>query len=90
MGFLAWIVVGLIAGFLAKMVMPGSSSEPGGWLGTILLGIVGAVVGGWVFSAFFNSAGATGINLPSIVVALVGSCIVIGVFRLFNRSRTVS
>ena len=47
MGLLSWIIVGLIAGFLAKFVMPGTRDEPGGFLGTMLLGIVGAVVGGW-------------------------------------------
>jgi len=46
MGLLAWIIVGVIAGFLAKMVMPGARDEPSGFLGTMLLGIVGAVVGG--------------------------------------------
>jgi uncharacterized membrane protein YeaQ/YmgE (transglycosylase-associated protein family) len=86
MSILAWIVVGIVAGFLAKMVMPGYRSEPSGFLGTMLLGIVGAVVGGWVWNAF-NEPGATGINLGSILVATVGSCILIGLGRLFNRAR---
>ena len=88
MGLLAWIIVGVIAGFLAKFVMPGTRDEPSGFLGTMLLGIVGAVVGGWVWNLFLNRPGATGIDLGSIVVALVGACIVIGLMRLFDR-RTI-
>lgn len=90
MSWIAWIVVGLIAGFLAKLIMPGSQDKPGGFLGTMLLGIVGAVIGGWVWNIAFNSVGANGINLPSILVAFVGSCIVIGLMRLFDRNRTIN
>lgn len=87
MSFLAWIIVGLIAGFLAKVIMPGSRNEPGGFLGTMLLGIVGAVVGGWTWNLLLNRQGATGVDLGSIFVALVGSCIVIALMRLFTSSR---
>lgn len=89
MGLLAWIVVGVIAGFLAKWVMPGSRDEPSSFLGTMLLGIVGAVVGGWVWNLFLNRPGATGVDFGSIIVALVGSCIVIGLMRFFDR-RTIA
>jgi uncharacterized membrane protein YeaQ/YmgE (transglycosylase-associated protein family) len=88
MSFLAYIIVGLLAGVLAKMVMPGTRNEPSGFLGTILLGIVGAVVGGWTWSLLFGGAGATGVNIASIFVALLGSCIVIGLLRLFSRTRS--
>jgi uncharacterized membrane protein YeaQ/YmgE (transglycosylase-associated protein family) len=90
MGLLSWIIVGLIAGFLAKFVMPGTRDEPGGFLGTMLLGIVGAVVGGWVWNLFLNRPGATGIDIGSIIVALVGSCICIGLMRLFDRRSIAS
>jgi uncharacterized membrane protein YeaQ/YmgE (transglycosylase-associated protein family) len=86
MDILAYIVVGLIAGFLAKMMMPGVRNEPSGFLGTMLLGIVGAVIGGWTWNIFLNRPGATGINAGSIFVAFIGSCIVIGLLRLFQRS----
>jgi len=89
MGLLAWIIVGLIAGFLAKFVMPGTRDEPSGFLGTMLLGIVGAVVGGWVWNLFLNRPGATGVDIGSIIVALIGSCIVIGLMRFFDR-RTIA
>ncbi len=83
MGIIAWIVVGLIAGIIAKAIMPGSSNEPGGYIGTILLGIVGAVIGGLIFSG-----GATGINIGSIIVSVIGACILIGLLRLFTRGGT--
>lgn len=86
MGWLAWIVIGLLAGMVAKMVMPGTRDEPSGMLGTMLLGIVGAVVGGWIWNLFLGAPGATGINLGSLFVAFVGSCVVIGIMRLFSRS----
>jgi uncharacterized membrane protein YeaQ/YmgE (transglycosylase-associated protein family) len=86
MSILAWIIVGLIAGFLAKAIMPGYRNEPSGFLGTMFLGIVGAVVGGWVWNAAFNRAGATGIDLGSIFVAFIGSVIVIAIMRLVTRA----
>ena len=85
MGIIAWIVVGLIAGALAKLLMPGAEGEPQGWLGTMILGIVGAVVGGWVWNLVFDKTGATGINIGSVVVSVVGACIVLGVYRLLKR-----
>jgi uncharacterized membrane protein YeaQ/YmgE (transglycosylase-associated protein family) len=90
MSWIAWIVVGIIAGLLAKMAMPGSANEPGGWIGTALLGIVGAVVGGWASSLLFGGGGASGINIPSIIVAFIGSCIVIGLLRLFSRNTSMN
>lgn len=89
MSILAWIVVGVVAGFLAKWVMPGSRDEPSSFIGTMLLGIVGAVVGGWIWNLFLNRPGATGVDFGSIIVALVGSVVVIGLMRLFDR-RTIS
>lgn len=85
MSILAWIIVGLLAGFFAKAVMPGYRNEPSGFFGTMLLGIVGAVVGGWVWNVAFNRAGATGIDIGSIFVAFIGSMIVIGLMRLVSR-----
>jgi uncharacterized membrane protein YeaQ/YmgE (transglycosylase-associated protein family) len=82
MHWLAWIVVGLIAGFLAKLAMPGTENEPGGWLGTMVLGILGAVLGGWIWNIALNRPGATGVDIGSIFVAFVGSVILIGLMRL--------
>jgi len=82
MGFLTWIFVGLIAGVIAKMVMGDSL----GWIMTIILGIVGAFVGGWVFG-LFGGPGVSGFNLTSILVAAVGAVIVLGVTGLIARRR---
>ena len=82
MGILGWIVVGLIAGVIAKMVMGDSF----GWIMTIVLGIVGAFVGGWVFSKF-GGPGVTGVDLTSILVAAVGAIIVLFVYGLVARRR---
>ena len=88
MGVLTWIIVGVVAGFLAKLVMPGTRDEPSGFLGTMLLGIVGAVIGGWVWNLFLNQPGATGLDVGSVFVAFAGSVIVIGMLRMFDRRTT--
>jgi len=82
MGFLSWIVVGLLAGVIAKMVMGDSL----GWIMTILLGVVGAFVGGWVFGLFGGPA-VSGFNLTSILVAAVGAMIVLGITGLISKRR---
>ncbi|MCC6442512.1 MAG: GlsB/YeaQ/YmgE family stress response membrane protein [Armatimonadetes bacterium] len=88
MSFLAYIIVGLIAGFLAKLAMPGTRNEPGGILGTMLLGIVGAVLGGWIWNIALNRPGATGVDIGSIFVAFIGSLVLIGILRWMSGSRT--
>ena len=82
MGFLAWIVVGLIAGIIAKMVM----GDRFGWIITILLGVVGAFVGGWVFG-LFGGPSVSGLNIMSIVVAAVGAIIVLAIYNLVVSRR---
>ena len=85
MGILTWIIVGLIAGALGKLIMPGD--DPGGIIVTIILGIVGAFVGGFVFS-LFGGSGVTGFNLGSILVATVGAIIVLAIYRAVAGGRT--
>jgi uncharacterized membrane protein YeaQ/YmgE (transglycosylase-associated protein family) len=84
MSILSWLVVGLIAGFLAKYVVPGEG--PGGILGDLIIGIIGAFIGGWVFNAFGHT-GATGINLWSILVAFVGAVILLFIIRALTGRR---
>jgi uncharacterized membrane protein YeaQ/YmgE (transglycosylase-associated protein family) len=84
MSILAWLVVGLIAGFLAKYAVPGEG--PGGVVGDLIIGIVGAFIGGFVFNAF-GSAGPTGINLYSILVAFIGAIILLFILRAFAGRR---
>lgn len=82
MGWLTWIVFGLIAGVIAKFIMPGK--DPGGFIVTILIGIVGAVVGGYLGTMFFNVS-VTGFNLPSMGVAIGGALLLLFVYRLINK-----
>jgi uncharacterized membrane protein YeaQ/YmgE (transglycosylase-associated protein family) len=84
MGIIAWIVVGLIAGVLAKLIMPGD--DPGGFIVTILLGIVGAFVGGFVVN-LLGGAGVSGFNLWSILVATLGAIILLAIYRLVAGGR---
>ena len=83
MGILSWIVVGLIAGILAKIAMPGP--DPGGIILTIVIGIVGAIIGGFVVNNLLGGPNVTGFNLTSILVATLGSIILLAVYRLVTR-----
>ncbi len=85
MGILAWIVVGLIAGFLAGKVMRGGGY---GLIGDIIVGIVGAVIGGFLAATFLNMPDAVnGINITSILVAFVGAVILIAILRALSGRR---
>ncbi len=70
MGIIAWIIFGLIAGIIAKLIMPGR--DGGGFFLTCILGIVGAVVGGWLATMFGIGGSISGFNLHSFLVAVVG------------------
>ena len=83
MGILTWILVGLIAGILAKIAMPGP--DPGGIILTIVIGIVGALIGGFVVNRLLGGPNVTGFNLPSILVATLGDIILLAVYRLITR-----
>jgi len=83
MSIISWIVLGGVAGWLASIIMKRNSQM--GLIANVIAGIVGAAVGGWVFS-LFGGAGVTGFNLPSMVVAFVGAVIVLAVVNLiFGR-----
>jgi len=84
MGILSWIVVGLIAGWLAGMVMKGSGF---GLIVNIIVGVVGALLGGWIATTFLNIGGMSGINLQSILIAFVGAVLLLLVLGLFGRGR---
>lgn len=83
MGLLTWIVVGAIAGWLAGKVMKGSGL---GLIGDIVIGVIGALVGGWLAGTFFNVPNAiSGFNLTTIVIAFLGAVVVLFIVRLFKR-----
>jgi uncharacterized membrane protein YeaQ/YmgE (transglycosylase-associated protein family) len=79
----ALIVVGLVAGALAKWVMPGP--DPGGIMITILIGIVGAFVGGFLVQWLFGGPKLTGFSITSVLVATLGAIILLAVYRLITR-----
>lgn len=78
MGILAWLVVGALAGLLAKAISPGP--EPRGAFFTVMLGMVGAVIGGFLFS-LFGMGGADGVNLYSIIVATLGAIAALALYK---------
>ncbi|EAY3774233.1 GlsB/YeaQ/YmgE family stress response membrane protein [Salmonella enterica] len=83
MGIIAWIIFGLIAGVIAKLLMPGR--DGGGFILTCILGIVGAVVSGWLATMFGIGGSISGFNLHSFLVAVVGAIVVLVIFRLLRR-----
>ena len=85
MSWLAWIVLGLVAGFIGSKVVNKSGE---GFFLDIILGIVGAVVGGWLFS-LFGAGGVSGLNLYSLLVAVVGAILVLVIYHALFRRRTV-
>lgn len=78
MNFIFWIIFGLIAGILAKWIMPGK--DPGGFIITSLLGIAGAFVGGFIGS-FFGLGGVDGFNIGSFVTAVLGAILLLFIYR---------
>jgi uncharacterized membrane protein YeaQ/YmgE (transglycosylase-associated protein family) len=85
MGILSWIVVGLIAGWLAGLLVKGGGY---GCVGDIIVGVIGGLLGGWIASHFFGMGDPmSGINLLSIGVALVGAVIFVVILRLIGGRR---
>ena len=82
MGILAWIVLGVVAGFIGSKIV--NKSGDGLFL-DLILGVVGAVVGGWVFS-MFGARGVSGLNLYSLVVAVVGAVIVLVAYHAIRKA----
>ena len=81
MGILSWIVVGLIAGWLAGLVMRGGGF---GLIGDIIVGVVGGLLGGWIATSFLHIGGISGINLTSILTAFGGAVVLLLVIRLLT------
>ncbi|HEX9449589.1 MAG TPA: GlsB/YeaQ/YmgE family stress response membrane protein [Dongiaceae bacterium] len=78
MGFLAWIVFGLVAGIVAKIIMPGK--DPGGFILTVIIGIAGAIIGGYL-STLIGFGDVTGFDLRSFVIAVLGSLLLLFVYH---------
>jgi uncharacterized membrane protein YeaQ/YmgE (transglycosylase-associated protein family) len=87
MGILLWIIFGIIVGAVARWIVPGEG--PGGILGDLIVGIIGAFLGGWIFS-LFGHLGVTGFNLGSFVCAIIGAVVLLWLLRaLAGRRSTV-
>jgi uncharacterized membrane protein YeaQ/YmgE (transglycosylase-associated protein family) len=86
MGILSWQIVGAIAGWLAGLLVPGD--ERFGIVGHIVLGIVGALVGGFIAGVIVGGDYVTGINITTIVVATIGAIVVVIGWNFFSRGRT--
>ena len=82
MSFLAWIVLGLVAGFIGSKIVNKTGE---GLILDIILGVVGAVVGGWLFNQF-GASGVTGLNLYSLAVSVVGAIVVLVVYHALRRA----
>lgn len=82
MSFLAWIVLGLLAGFIGSKIV---NKRGEGVLLDIVLGIVGAIVGGWLFTTF-GASGVTGLNVYSLLVAVVGSVGLLVIYHAIKRA----
>ena len=86
MGILSWIIFGLVAGVIAKLLMPGR--DPGGCIVTMLLGIAGAFVGGFIFEQLTGRPDVIRFDLGSLAVAVVGAIVVLLIYRLTAGRRT--
>jgi uncharacterized membrane protein YeaQ/YmgE (transglycosylase-associated protein family) len=82
MSIVAWIILGLIAGFIGSKIVNKSGE---GFVLDIILGIVGAVVGGFIFR-FFGASGVTGLNIYSLIVAVIGSVVLLVIYHAVRRA----
>jgi uncharacterized membrane protein YeaQ/YmgE (transglycosylase-associated protein family) len=82
MSFIAWIILGLLAGFIGSKLV---NKRGEGVILDVLLGVVGAIVGGWLFNRF-GEAGVTGLNLYSLLVAVIGAVVVLLVYHAIRRA----
>lgn len=85
MGFLAFLLLGLIAGAIARAILPGR--QGGGWIATLLLGVVGAILGGWLGSLLFNANLEEFWSLQTWLLAIAGSIVVLLIYGLIVGRR---
>ena len=83
---LVWILFGLVAGAIAKLIMPGN--DPGGWIATILLGVAGSLIGGYFGGQLLGiDAGTNAFSLTNMTTAVVGAIALLGAYRLFQKNK---
>ena len=88
MGFFGFLLLGLLAGAIAKLILPGA--QGGGWFVTLLLGVVGALLGGWLAGLIFNVDMGGFFDLRTWVIAILGSIVVLLIYGLATRNRNTS
>jgi uncharacterized membrane protein YeaQ/YmgE (transglycosylase-associated protein family) len=86
MSILSWIILGLVAGALAKLIMPGD--QAGGIFLTMVLGIIGALVGGFIGTTLFGWEAVSGVDFRSILIAVAGALLVLFIYGLATRRRS--
>lgn len=85
MGIIGWILLGLIAGAIAKLIMPGN--DPGGIIVTIIIGIVGAIVGGYIAKALKFGSDKNFFDIKTWVIAILGALLLLGIYRVIAGNR---
>lgn len=85
MNFLAWIIFGFVAGAIAKWIMPGK--DPGGWIVTIMLGVAGSFIGGYVAQILGLDAGTNDFSIVNMAAAVVGTTALLGAYRMYNKGK---
>ena len=88
MGILSWIILGLVAGALAKFILPGQ--QGGGFIVTTVLGVVGALVGGFLGTRVFGIGDVTGFDLRSVAIAVGGALLVLVIYGLVQSRRVAA
>ena len=83
MGFILWIVLGALAGWIASMIMKTNAQQ--GLFLDIVVGIIGAVLGGWLMT-FFGQEGVDGFNLYSLIVAVIGAIVLLAIVKMVRRA----
>lgn len=86
MGWFSFIILGLIAGAIAKLILPGK--QGGGWIATLILGLVGALIGGWLAGLIFNIGYDDFWSIQSWLIAIIGAIIVLLIWGFITRSRS--
>jgi uncharacterized membrane protein YeaQ/YmgE (transglycosylase-associated protein family) len=87
MGFLAFLILGLIAGAIAKLILPGD--QGGGWIATLVLGVVGALLGGWIGSAIFGVGLEEFWSIQTWLVAIAGALVVLLIWGFITKRKAV-